>query len=336
MNIWIDISHTPHVNFFKQLIQDWKKEGHSIIITARPLSNTIPLLEKHKIDFHEVGRHYGKNKLAKVVGFFIRCFQLWKFLRNKNIDVAISQSSYYSPLVAKMLRCNCIYTNDNEFAKGNYVGFVFAQKILLPAALEEWAKSKFFNKRVTYYPGVKEGIYLHNVVENIKESRKTEDNRHIFFRPEAWAAEYHRTNKNDFSLLMSGLAEKFKVTILPRCDDQIEFFNAMNNPSIKVQDIPLSLIEIVEQCDVFIGGGGSMSREFSFLGVKTLSTYQSELLAVDKYLIEMNVMTHLKNIDPQTVMASFALLKSSSVNSELQESGIRAYDLIERSIHFKE
>ena len=334
MNIWVDLSNAPHVNFFQQLLKDWKKEGHTIIVTARPLSNTIQLLERNNINFHEIGRHYGKNKVAKILGLLIRCIQLWWFLRCKKIDVAISQSSFYSPLVAWVLRCDCVYTNDNEFAKGNYVGFIFAQRILLPEALKKWASTKFFRNKTIYYPGVKEGIYLHDTFGKVRRSaNRTEDN-HIFFRPEPWTAEYHQKNNFGFSALLEGLAKKYIITVLPRGDEQALFFKAMNNSRIRVQKTALTIMEIVEQCDVFIGGGGSMSREFSFLGVKTLSTYQGELLSVDSYLIEKKVMKHIKTINAETVSQALEKMEESSAAEDLRGDGKKSYNLVKQSINF--
>ena len=54
------------------------------------------------------------------------------FLRKQNIDIAISQSSFHSPLTAWLLKIPSIYMNDNEHAVGNIPSFIFANQILLP------------------------------------------------------------------------------------------------------------------------------------------------------------------------------------------------------------
>lgn len=332
MNIWIDIANAPHVNFFKRLIDDWTSAGHNVIITARPLSNTIPLLQKHNIEYTEIGRHYGKNLLAKSIGFFVRCFQLWSFLRKQNIDVAISQSSFYSPPVARALNCFCVYTNDNEFAKGNHLGFVFAQKILLPEALKEWADSKYFREKVEYYDGVKEGIYLHELIDTFNRPINKQKDQHIFFRPEPWTAQYHNNSNNEFSALLSELARKYLITILPRGEEQSRYFKQLNNPRINVQETALTLTELAKKCDIFIGGGGSMSREFSLLGVQTLSTYQGELLAVDKYLIAAGVMKHSRELEASAIISRLQQTEPTANSSKLQKLGVNAYNLIMKSI----
>jgi len=120
MKIWIDLSNSPHVNFFAGMIKELQ-EDHEVLLTSRPLSNTIELLELYGLRYHVVGKHYGQSNLKKIVGFVVRIFQLYIFLKNKAVDVAISHSSFYSPVVARLLGVRSIYLNDNEHAEGNRI-----------------------------------------------------------------------------------------------------------------------------------------------------------------------------------------------------------------------
>jgi predicted glycosyltransferase len=46
MKIWFDLTNSPHINLFADMIRELKKE-HEVIITCRPLANTIDLLDLH-------------------------------------------------------------------------------------------------------------------------------------------------------------------------------------------------------------------------------------------------------------------------------------------------
>lgn len=281
MNIWIDISNAPHVIFFKDFIKEWQDQHH-IIVTTRSLSNTIDLLKAHNIKFVVIGSHYGKNKIAKLIGFFERCRKLHKYLKSKEIHIAISQSSFYSPYVAYKLKIPSVYTNDNEHAKGNYIGFILAKYILLPQALSGWVKNRFFKSRVTFYPGVKEGIYM-NGISNIDLPKKPYT---IYFRTEPWHSQYHNYAPNAFDKMLINLAIDNNVIILPRDKIQTKYFeNITKNKNIKIA----SKVEIpkaqLNNCDIFLGAGGSMTREFALAGIPTISVYRGKPLAVDKYLI---------------------------------------------------
>src|SRR3990172_1380603 len=102
MKIWFDVTNSPHVNFFAEMINDLGRK-HEIIITARPLANTVELLDLHRFSYSIVGGHYGQNSVKKGTGFFLRALQLYSFLHPREMDVAISHSSFYSPVVARLL-----------------------------------------------------------------------------------------------------------------------------------------------------------------------------------------------------------------------------------------
>ena len=90
----------------------------------------------------------------------------------KQIDVAISQSSFHSPLVAWLLGVRSIYMNDNEHAMGNIPSFLFASKIMVPEflAAEKLRKQWANPRKVVNYPGVKEGIYLWELDERLRQA----------------------------------------------------------------------------------------------------------------------------------------------------------------------
>src|SRR5688572_23006072 len=135
MRIWFDLSNSPHINMFHDLIRDLEADGNDVVITCRPLANTIDLLKQKQLEFTVVGEHYGKNLYKKIFGYPIRVMQLEGFLNDKNIDLAVSQSSFHSPVVARLLGKPSIYTNDNEHAMGNIPCFKFADKVMIPENL---------------------------------------------------------------------------------------------------------------------------------------------------------------------------------------------------------
>ena len=112
MKIWFDISNAPHINLFKDLIKNLESEGHEIVVTCRPLSNTVSLLELHNIKYTIIGKHYGKSFLKKMMGYPIRVRQLQKFIKPLRVDIAVSQSSFHSPVAARLLGVPSIYMND--------------------------------------------------------------------------------------------------------------------------------------------------------------------------------------------------------------------------------
>lgn len=294
MQIWIDLTNSPHVNFFSDMIEQLRRE-HDVLLTCRPLANTLDLLAQKGFECHVIGSHYGANRLKKALGFMVRVTQLHSFLKRRQIDVAISHSSFYSPVVARWLGIRSIYLNDNEHALGNRISFLCASTIMVPEFIStevvrhQWGSPK----KVIQYPGVKEGIYLSRLEERLRqrgphESRANE----IFIRPEPWTAQYYRGAVNFMDDLIVGLKERYRILLMPRGEQQAEHYRQAQFQGITLPPEPLTLADMAARCSLFIGAGGTMTREAAVLGIPTISVYQSELLAVDRYLIDQGYMVH--------------------------------------------
>ena len=337
MKIWFDLSNSPHINMFYDLIRELESEGNTVIITCRPLANTIDLLNQKKLSYTVVGEHYGKNLYKKLFGYPIRVMQLRKFLAKLKPDIAVSQSSFHSPVVAKLLGIPSIYTNDNEHAMGNKAGFYFATSVMIPENLpiENVVKKGASRKRVSHYPGVKEGIYLWKKGEAIHKSREGRDlsKIKIYVRPEPLTAQYYKGGLNFLDDTLEQLQDKVNIIVLPRDKSQAAHFQQPKFSRITVPEKPLEFDQIAEDCTLFIGAGGSMTRELAILGIPTISVYQDDLLEVDKFLLENGSMLHEPDITADKVMAFLNSLVDKKPDLELMIKGKQAYQLLKSNIY---
>lgn len=331
MKIWIDATNSPHVNFFAGLIRELEGD-HEVVITARPLANTIELLTQQGFEFEVVGRHYGKSGIAKIGGFPRRCAALYRFLRPRGIDAAISQSSFYSPPVARALGIPSIYLNDNEHAEGNRLAFACADKIMVPEFLQDAALRRQWARlaKVTRYPGVKEGIYLWPLADEAPATHG--DDQFIIVRPEPWTAQYYRGGRNILDALLLSLSEISKVMLLPRGADQAEHYRSERFANIVIPETPITLADFMRSCRLFIGAGGTMTREAAVLGIPTISIYQDELLSVDRFLVECGAMIHNPRADVGFVKDYLAERHARSPDRNLLRKGRDAYDLIKHTL----
>lgn len=332
MKIWFDLTNSPHINFFRQMIEELKAEGHEVVITCRPLANTIDLLDLYKMDYTVVGKHYGKSSRKKAMGFFVRVNQLWKFLKKAKVDVGISQSSFYSPIAGKLAGVPTIYTNDNEHAAGNKISFLFAKKIFVPEFIpkENVTNALVKKKKVMQYPGVKEGIYLWKKYKGFKLD--TSKLNKIYIRTEPQLAQYYSAKQNFMDGIIKDLKDKYEVVILPRTADQAEYYSTEEFKGVTVCKKPLPFEEIAKDCLLFIGAGGTMTREMAVIGIPTISVYQDALLDVDKYLIKEGIMMHDMNLTSEKVESVLREVKSKEASPVLLEKGERAYNLIKEQI----
>jgi predicted glycosyltransferase len=331
MKIWIDLGNSPHVNFFAAMIKDLQRE-HQVLLTTRPYANTIDLLKLHRFKYHVIGRHYGANKVKKLLGFLLRFWQLYRFLKKQNIDAAISHSCFYSPVIARLLGIKSIYLNDNEHALGNRIAFPWATTIMVPEfmSLDKVRRQWGSLEKVVQYPGVKEGIYLwrlRSFSPNSSGQRRT-GAVEIFIRPEPWAAQYYHGSINFMDELIIDLKSKYRIVVLPRGEYQASHYRKDKFNGISIPHTALSLEDILARSALFIGAGGTMTREAAVLGIPTISVYQDELLDVDKYLIAQGRMVHKKEVSAEFVEDFLMCVNKGSPCCDLLKKGEAAYELI--------
>lgn len=329
MKIWIDITNSPHVNFFRPFIENWTGKGYSVLITARPLANTLPLLELYGINYHVVGGHAGKSSFKKIIGFVTRVFQLIILIKKHKVDVGISQSSFYSPVAGRLSGVPVIYTNDNEYATGNALAFKFATINILPEALS--AYSEMFKSKFIFYPGVKEAIYLCGLMKSpdLLSLQNEYAKLKIFLRLEPDTAQYHTANPEAFKACIDFLHTEYDLCILPRSESQYRYYS-MEFPAINISRRSMTLEDILNEVDVFIGAGGSMTREFAVMGVPTVSIYRGDLLEVDRYLIEKGNLVH-STLNVSELENAISLARKLSF-TPMEKEGITARELIETEI----
>ncbi|WP_209329525.1 DUF354 domain-containing protein [Lunatimonas salinarum] len=337
MKIWIDFINTPQVSFFEPLIEELTEDGHEFVLTCRDSANTVQLVKQKGWAHQIIGDRVEKSLSKKLLAFPSRIVNLYSYLKRKSIDAAICQSSFYLPLTAKLLGIPSIYTNDNEHAAGNIPSFLFANKIFIPEnlSIEKIRRQGASMKRTVQYPGIKEGVYLWVKGSRIIAERvqRAGNQKVIYVRPEPQTAQYYSGKLNFMDDFLIDLSKEFKVTILARDRAQIEHYSQSKFREIDVPLNPVPFDEVAVNCLLFIGAGGSMTREMSMIGIPTISVYQGDLLDVDNFLIENGYMVHQPSIDLVFVKKMLDRLSESGGNSAiLIEKGKAAYNLFKTEL----
>src|SRR5258705_11867196 len=74
MRLWIDLANSPHVPFFRALIEEFVARGAEIEFTARDFAETIPLARAAGLSPHAIGG-YGGGPNSRDTGRVIK--QAW-------------------------------------------------------------------------------------------------------------------------------------------------------------------------------------------------------------------------------------------------------------------
>ena len=165
MRVWIDVTNSPHVLFFRPLVALLEERGHEVSITARDFAQTLELLDDAGLAHTVVGPpHAGASRPAKVRAMASRLGALRSFARGRGFDVALSHASHELPLVARSLGIPSSYAFDYEFARAQHgLGCRAATRVVVPEAIPQdrlrplGARSR----KVVRYAGLKEEYYLH-------------------------------------------------------------------------------------------------------------------------------------------------------------------------------
>lgn len=335
MTIWIDLANSPHVTFMRPFIERFEKDGVPVLMTARDYGNTIELLRQEGWPFEEIGGHGGKNPVTKILSFLDRLRLLRSAMREVKPKVCFSQSSFYSPLVASSLRVPFVYTNDNEYARGNLTSRLPGGVSIYPEALRNSREASFFvGANTVFYPGVKEAIYLSQAS---KRSFPSVREKVYYYRPEPWLAQYHDANP-EFSLTIIGaLKELGQVKVISRDAKQREYYSSAlkGQRNVEILQSVVTLDDILSTGAAFVGSGGTMCRELALLGVPTVSLYSGKLLAVDLELIKMGLLLHTLDSAELQVFLKDSSVKGpdSDAAEELLECGAKTFEMICEKIY---
>ena len=199
MRVWIDITNSPHVPFFRPLIRLLEKDGHEVDVSARAFAQTEQLLELHGIDATIVGAHGGGSRLGKSRAMASRLRQLRLWAKPRAFDVALSHASYDLTLTARRLRIPSTTTFDYEFALAQHqFGARAATRVVVPEAIpaERLRRYGLRPPKLARYPGLKEEYYLADfepdptvpVALGVDPARVL-----VVLRPPPDVALYHRT-----------------------------------------------------------------------------------------------------------------------------------------------
>ncbi|MCD6434272.1 MAG: DUF354 domain-containing protein [Candidatus Diapherotrites archaeon] len=306
MRVWIDIDNAPHVLVLRPIIDELKKRGHDVMVTARDFGQTIGLLEHYGIDYVKVGIHPGPNKFKKIQGLLDRSLKLYNIMKDKKIDVAFAHASRGIVIPSLLFKIPLIIMYDYEYVF-DWLFKKFATKILIPHVIPEdkLRELRYPLHKVVKYPGIKEELYVYEskIDPEIPKILNLDQSKIIVtVRPPADMAHYY--NKKSGFLMEEILKyliknkEKINVIFIPRTVEQIKKFEwFVSQDFVRIPPRALDGPSLLYFSDVMIGGGGTMNREAALLGVETYSIFTGKKGSVDKFLEQQGKLHFIKDKD---------------------------------------
>ncbi|MGD0907067.1 MAG: DUF354 domain-containing protein [Candidatus Acidiferrales bacterium] len=303
--IWIDIDNSPHVPFFVPIIEELQKIGHEVILTARDAYQVRELLDLYRLHCKIVGRHYGKNQAAKILGTCMRAARLIPAMANEKIDLAVSHGSRAQMLSGYVLRIPTVLILDYEYIA--MMGFIRPDWIFVPEIIPD---SKELNpkREVLRYPGLKEDVYVPRLQVNpcVRKQLGFGDNDIVVtLRPPAVEAHYHNPEAEvllDAALNFLTQTPDVRVILLPRNENQAKRLKDtwgkwIGSRKIVIPEHVVDGINLIWFSDLVVSGGGTMNREAAALGVPVYSIFRGKIGAVDRHLQQEGRLVLIESVD---------------------------------------
>jgi uncharacterized protein len=292
MKIWIDLDNTPHVPFFRPIVAELTKRGHSVVLTARDAFQVCELADFFGLTYVRVGRHYGKNRLLKVLGLLWRSLQLARFYFKERPAIGLSHGSRSQILLCNLLRVPNVMIMDYEHASTPWL--LRPGWEIVPAALAGEVLHCRSDDRIAIYDGIKEDVYANEFVpdSSIVDDLGLSGALVVTVRPPANEAHYHSADSDKlFERVMQRLcsAPGVKVVLIPRNGSQRALLERswprwFDNSNVIIPSGPVNGLNLLWHSDLVVSGGGTMNREAAALGVPVYSIFRGPTGAVDKQL----------------------------------------------------
>ena len=323
--IWIDLDNSPHVPFFVPIIEELKKRGYSVLLTARDCYQVSELIKLHGLNCIVIGRHYGKHKLLKVIGTFIRAARLSWFVICQRPHFAISHGSRAQIAVCTVLRVPSLMMDDYEHS----CLFVTPDWLMIPELLRG-TEARIDKQCILTYPGTKEDVYIPRFTPD-PTLRATlgfsDSDLLVTVRPPADEAHYHnRESDSLYRALVEYLLDHpgVKIVLLPRTQKQAAHAreawpDALSTRTMVIPDRVVDGLSLIWWSDLVVSGGGTMNREAAALRVPVYSIFRGQIGAVDRYLAMTGRLTMLESTED--IVLKVALERRPMIATALQSNG---------------
>jgi uncharacterized protein len=334
--VWIDLENSPHVPFFRPIVQELEHRGYSVELTARDCFQVCELADMFNFRYRRIGHHYGKNRLAKLLGLGIRTLQMMPYVMRKRPDLALSHGSRSQCTVARLLRIPSIAMFDYEHAR--WIRLFAPRWVMAPEIIPEDSvrNAGSGDGGILRYPGIKEDVYAPFFVPDplMKKTLGLKGNEIVAtIRPPASEAHYHNPESEKLLAAVFEMISKtpnVKAFLLPRTRAQElqlkkQWRTLFQEGKVEVLSHVVNGLDLIWTSDLVISGGGTMNREAAALGVAVYSIFRGKTGAIDQYLSDTGRLTLLRTVDDVRSKISFVRRRKES---RLQTNGRSALDAV--------
>lgn len=307
MRVWLDMNNSPHPLLFRPIAKRLRQRGAEILITARDTAQTRELTLARWPGAEIIGTPTQASRWRKATLIAQRVQALRHWAKDREVDLALSHNSYAQVLAARSLGINTITTMDYEYQPANHVAFRAAHRVILPEVFPSSIARRqgALARKTRRYQGLKEEIYLgdfepdEEILQELGIGER--DGRAVVVaRTPPSGAAYHQFDNPQFERLIRQLQARGDClcVVLPRSAAQRQTLRLSPSDNLFAPEQAVDSRSLIYGADLFVGAGGTMTREAALLGTPTVSIYAGRRPAADLELARRDLMKILEPGEP--------------------------------------
>ncbi len=261
MQVWYDACTGKHVRYGVAIARKLREAGHEVVLTTRKHPDTVPLANFLGEKFIVVGRYDPKSLLSRLREGLRRQLLFCKIFEKNVPDIAVSHCSVDQTRVAFGLGIPIIATVDTPYADAvNRLTLPLSDYVVASKAIPEKVLQAYNVKgKITYFDGVDEVAWI----KDFKPQVKYDFGSPLIVVREIEEKAAYTKGKFSSVNLAKKLTSLGNVVFLPR----------YNRKTIKGLIIPKGFVDstsLVAQADLFVGAGGTITREAALQGTPAI------------------------------------------------------------------
>ena len=301
MKIWIDILTPKQLLFSEPIIEKLRKK-HDLLCTSRDYDEVIKLAKIRDFDLIIVGRHGGSDKKSKLMASIDRMEKLSRKIKTFSPDLAISYCSPEAARISFGLGIKHIAFCDSPHANAVMrLTLPLIQKLLIPFVIpkSEFSKYGIDKKNIITYKAIDAVVTIKRKI-NQKELLPFKDNKrkNILIRIEEEEASY--TSKSSKIIpIIKKIVNQYNnenIVILGRYTKQIQNLQKIFGKKVKIVKMSFDGKHLLNNTDIFIGSGGTMTAESALMGIPTIS-YNAIPNIIENFLVKKQLVKREVNVE---------------------------------------
>ena len=290
----------------RPLVDVLEQRGDEVLITARPLSHTLELLDDWGHAYTALGEYGGARRAdkAREAAKRARLMTAWGRAHGP-FDAALAHGSTDLPVASRLLRIPNTTMFDYEWATAQHsLNCRLANRVLVPDAIppERLRRYGATKRKLVRYPGLKEEYVLHDFEADPEVPRALGLDLDAPIAVIRTAPSYALYLGGREAALLPRLIRHLhdqgaQVVVLARNDEQRAEARSTGLDRVIVPERAVESRSLVAYADVLVSAGGSMNREAAALGTPVYSMFEGRLGGVDERLIEEGRLAMLTDVE---------------------------------------